>query len=270
MDKDTNTGTKIKELRKQLGITQAQLAKAVGISSNYMTQIETGKRKGVFVIAKIAQALGVNAEVLEGKKPAPPSLQTKPIKASLEALEKIVTACIPIYVGPQELSHVANTTVPTGYFMTGFSTTISPSVRAYRVNFEDNHPEDIQDDYREPIEENDREPADGGIQEFIENNEQDYNREQFEPHRITSLGFRFEDDTDNLKKAETIIVDTALSPKKGDIIVITTTNLIDGVNYSNPCPSVLRYHGTQSLKTGKDGTTKSFHAVVIGAYYKLK
>ena len=49
--------------RKELGITQEQLAKEVGISRPYLSDIENGKRQvSGAVMIRIAHCLGVNVE----------------------------------------------------------------------------------------------------------------------------------------------------------------------------------------------------------------
>ena len=53
----------IKAWREYRGLTQQQLAQAVGISSPYLSQLETGKRTGTAeVLAAIARALGVTLD----------------------------------------------------------------------------------------------------------------------------------------------------------------------------------------------------------------
>jgi transcriptional regulator with XRE-family HTH domain len=57
----TDVATKIRKLRKARELTQEQLADRVGTSSEYISLIETGKRKGgTELIAKIANALGIS------------------------------------------------------------------------------------------------------------------------------------------------------------------------------------------------------------------
>lgn len=60
----------IKVWREYRGLTQQQLAAAVGISKPYLSQIETGKRKGTTeILSAIAKALGVSLdEVIERMK----------------------------------------------------------------------------------------------------------------------------------------------------------------------------------------------------------
>ena len=60
-------GTKIRELRKALGQTQAALAKEVGISASYLNLIEANKRQiGGHLLQRLARSLGVDIQSLDG------------------------------------------------------------------------------------------------------------------------------------------------------------------------------------------------------------
>jgi DNA-binding XRE family transcriptional regulator len=61
----------IKVWRNARGLTQQQVADAAGISKPYLSQIETGKRKGsTESLASIAKALNVSLdEIVDQKKP---------------------------------------------------------------------------------------------------------------------------------------------------------------------------------------------------------
>lgn len=60
-------GFRIRERRKQIGLTQAGLAKAVGISPSYLNLIEASKRNiAGGLLNRIAQALDLDAETLAG------------------------------------------------------------------------------------------------------------------------------------------------------------------------------------------------------------
>lgn len=60
-------GTKIRELRKALGRTQAALATNVGISASYLNLIEANKRQiGGSLLQKLATALNVDIQSLDG------------------------------------------------------------------------------------------------------------------------------------------------------------------------------------------------------------
>lgn len=51
---------KVKQLRKIKGLTQEALAEKIGVSRNYYTLLESGKRNGgLKTLRKIADALGV-------------------------------------------------------------------------------------------------------------------------------------------------------------------------------------------------------------------
>ncbi len=45
MNSQERVGKRLKKARKELGLTQLEVAEKVGISSNYYSMIETGKRE---------------------------------------------------------------------------------------------------------------------------------------------------------------------------------------------------------------------------------
>ena len=58
-------GRRVKKLRKEQGIKQTELADALGISYQYMSMIETGKRKlSLGMLVSLANELGVTTEYL--------------------------------------------------------------------------------------------------------------------------------------------------------------------------------------------------------------
>jgi transcriptional regulator with XRE-family HTH domain len=58
-------GNPIRVLRQFRDLTQDELATAVGITQNYLSDLETGKRKGPMALhRKFADALGVPLELL--------------------------------------------------------------------------------------------------------------------------------------------------------------------------------------------------------------
>ena len=60
----------IKVWREYRGLTQQQLANAAGISKPYLSQIETGKRKGTAdILSAIAKALDVSLDDIVGREP---------------------------------------------------------------------------------------------------------------------------------------------------------------------------------------------------------
>ncbi|NIM06696.1 MAG: helix-turn-helix domain-containing protein, partial [Armatimonadetes bacterium] len=60
----------IRVWRKHRGMTQPQLAEAAGISTPYLSQIETGKRTGApDVLAAIAKALGLSLDDIVVSQP---------------------------------------------------------------------------------------------------------------------------------------------------------------------------------------------------------
>jgi DNA-binding XRE family transcriptional regulator len=65
VDRLANGGNPIRVLREFRGETQIELAVAVGITQGYLSDLETGKRKGPMALhQKIARRLGVSLELL--------------------------------------------------------------------------------------------------------------------------------------------------------------------------------------------------------------
>ncbi len=58
-------GTRIKECRKELGLTQKQLASKVGIKQGTLSELENGESAGTTLVATFAKELKVNALWLE-------------------------------------------------------------------------------------------------------------------------------------------------------------------------------------------------------------
>lgn len=80
---------RVRLLREQRNLTQKELAEGIGVTSQYITQIEKGQRAGKFVLGQIANFLGVDIEVLYGGKPIPEYHQ-RALKHSLrEALKRL-------------------------------------------------------------------------------------------------------------------------------------------------------------------------------------
>lgn len=61
---------KLKEVRKELGLTQEQLAKRLGVSRSYIGDIETGRLEGtnVKLLSKLADISGYSIEYFLGKE----------------------------------------------------------------------------------------------------------------------------------------------------------------------------------------------------------
>lgn len=58
-------GQRVRKYRKACGLSQEQLAQAVGISTTHMSHIETGNTKlSLHVLASLASALSVSADAL--------------------------------------------------------------------------------------------------------------------------------------------------------------------------------------------------------------
>lgn len=61
-------GTQIKQLRKHLGLSQADLAERAGYSESYVRHIESGARPPTEeALAKLGEALGVDLRTALGK-----------------------------------------------------------------------------------------------------------------------------------------------------------------------------------------------------------
>lgn len=70
MDLQAHFGRRLAELREARGLSQHQLAKAVGVSSQFVGRIETGARApSFFVLEKLAEKLSVEPAVLFGPIP---------------------------------------------------------------------------------------------------------------------------------------------------------------------------------------------------------
>ncbi|HTB01103.1 MAG TPA: helix-turn-helix transcriptional regulator [Bradyrhizobium sp.] len=64
-DRLADGGNAVRVIREWRGMIQGELAVAVGISQNYLSEIETGRRKGPAELQKkIARALGVPMDLL--------------------------------------------------------------------------------------------------------------------------------------------------------------------------------------------------------------
>lgn len=55
---------KLKEMRKNKGLTQKELADKIGVSESYICQIESGKMVSIKKLDKLAEALGCQAKDL--------------------------------------------------------------------------------------------------------------------------------------------------------------------------------------------------------------
>ena len=85
-------GRRIRQARERYGMSQAELARRIGISGTALNQIESGKTPdpGVSRILGIARVLGVSPNDLLGWRegqsapvqPKPPALRTRPRKAA--------------------------------------------------------------------------------------------------------------------------------------------------------------------------------------------
>ncbi|MEM0989050.1 MAG: helix-turn-helix domain-containing protein [Pseudomonadota bacterium] len=66
---ETVLGARIRDRRRDLGLTQAELARRVGISASYLNLIERNKRRiGGALLQRTASELGVHQEALDGEE----------------------------------------------------------------------------------------------------------------------------------------------------------------------------------------------------------
>ena len=59
-----NVGPKLKARREQVGLTQLELAKKIGVSESYICQIEKGKMVSLKKLEQVAKALKCEARDL--------------------------------------------------------------------------------------------------------------------------------------------------------------------------------------------------------------
>jgi transcriptional regulator with XRE-family HTH domain len=82
-------GTRIAELRRTHGLTQLQLAEALGLTQQMVASYEVGRRRvPVSLLPDLAQALAVSVEVLIGQKEASPG-KRGPTPKLLQQVERI-------------------------------------------------------------------------------------------------------------------------------------------------------------------------------------
>lgn len=74
MDLQAHFGRRLAELREARGLSQHQLAKAVGVSSQFVGRLETGSRAPSFsVLQKLSEKLSVEPAALFGAPSATPT-----------------------------------------------------------------------------------------------------------------------------------------------------------------------------------------------------
>jgi len=82
-------GLRVAELRKQQGITQVQLAEALGVSQQTMQGYEAGRRRiPVSALTTLARALGVSLEALMGE-PVTRTVKRGPAPKLAQHMERI-------------------------------------------------------------------------------------------------------------------------------------------------------------------------------------
>lgn len=103
------SGNRIAEARKQRGLTQTQLAEALGTGRSQIVKLERGERRlTVDWARRIATALGVEVSALiDGEMPSEvpmPSSHTILIRrAAIQAAERIVAMAGPINAAPRDV-----------------------------------------------------------------------------------------------------------------------------------------------------------------------
>lgn len=81
---------RIRTLRRRQGLTQAQLAKLIGVAQPYITEIEKGrKRPSVEVLEKLCDSLGGSADYLLDVTPSRFALKQDSCRLSPEMLCEI-------------------------------------------------------------------------------------------------------------------------------------------------------------------------------------
>jgi transcriptional regulator with XRE-family HTH domain len=82
---DDGLGGRLKQLRSELGLTQAEVARRAGVSAPYLSELEGGhgRRPSGEVLLRLAEALGVTIAELLGRELRPPDDQGQ-VTPSLE------------------------------------------------------------------------------------------------------------------------------------------------------------------------------------------
>lgn len=62
----TKLGDRLRQIRRQAGMTQTQLAERAKVSQQTVSKIESGRARSTKELVKIARALGVTADYLYG------------------------------------------------------------------------------------------------------------------------------------------------------------------------------------------------------------
>src|SRR5262245_55265839 len=80
-------GMRVKSLRKQLGLTQKEVAERIAVTENYITQIESGRKvPSLKRLGRIAEELGVHTSTLLADDPVVAELQQILSKTDLDRL----------------------------------------------------------------------------------------------------------------------------------------------------------------------------------------
>jgi len=86
-------GEKIKRRRKQLALSQGELAEKVGVNSTHLSRLEGGKyQPSVDVLKRVAEELGVSADYLlsnEDEEPAEVTISNKPLAERIRMVDAL-------------------------------------------------------------------------------------------------------------------------------------------------------------------------------------
>lgn len=85
-DPATTLGDRVRKRRRALGLTAKALAKAAGVSTSYISQVERGHQKdpSLPALRRLADALSMDMHALLGAPP--PAGQSQPVPAALREL----------------------------------------------------------------------------------------------------------------------------------------------------------------------------------------
>lgn len=89
------TGERIKKARKNAGMTQKELADALGVDESYISQYETGRRSPKLqTMHKLAEALKLSSPALLMFDPITDEENEKPTDIDVDGLNRELTDCL--------------------------------------------------------------------------------------------------------------------------------------------------------------------------------